>query len=119
MLHPHLDDLTELWGDAVPILLLASSSTWEHIVGDLSKGGLKMVEISELDVVLKFSFLQHMEGKTKRMVWGPPNTASERESEGMGPFKYHPSGKAIMGQKKSHLLLSFIFKLQGFKIGAW
>lgn len=37
-----------------------------------------MAEISELDVVLKFSFLQHMEGKTKRMGWGPNNTALER-----------------------------------------
>lgn len=82
--------------------LAANSSTWEHIVGDLRKAGLKTVEISKLDVVLKFSFLQHMEGKTKRMFWGPTNTALERESKGgrslqMGPFKYHPSGKAIKG----------------------
>lgn len=64
--------------------LATNSSAWEHIVGDLSKGGLKIVEISELDVVLKFSFLQHMEGKTKRMVWGPTNKALERESQREG-----------------------------------
>lgn len=46
------------------LLPAPNSRSWEYTVGNLSKGGLKMVEISERDVVLKFSFLQHMEGNT-------------------------------------------------------